>query len=113
MPYAKMGLWKPDYEPKDTDVLAALRVTPQAGVPPAAAGAAVVGESSTAIRTVVWTDRLSAYDHYQAKYYRVDSVPGRENEYIAALDAAVDVRRDVAFNYESTDTPDVIAAPTC
>jgi ribulose-bisphosphate carboxylase large chain len=64
-----------DYEPKDTDVLAALRVTPQAGVPPAQAGAAVAGESSTAIRTVVWTDRLSAYGHYQAKCYRVDSVP--------------------------------------
>jgi ribulose-bisphosphate carboxylase large chain len=67
----------PDHEPKDPDLLAALRVTPQAGVPPAQAGAAVAGESSTAIRTVVWTDRLSAYDHYQAKCYRVDYPAGR------------------------------------
>ncbi|HEX2297095.1 MAG TPA: hypothetical protein VHH34_01020, partial [Pseudonocardiaceae bacterium] len=29
-----MGYWLPDYEPKDTDVLAAFRITPQPGVPP-------------------------------------------------------------------------------
>jgi formylmethanofuran dehydrogenase subunit B len=27
-----MGYWNPDYEPKDTDVLCAFRVTPQEGV---------------------------------------------------------------------------------
>jgi ribulose-bisphosphate carboxylase large chain len=27
-PYAEMGYWDPDYEPKDTDVLCAFRVTP-------------------------------------------------------------------------------------
>ncbi|MBV9445174.1 MAG: hypothetical protein JO345_04655 [Streptosporangiaceae bacterium] len=46
--YAEMGYWQPDYEPKPTDVLAAFRVTPQPGVPPEEAGAAVAGESSTA-----------------------------------------------------------------
>ena len=51
--YAKMGYWQPDYEPKDTDVLAAFRVVPQPGVDPIEAGAAVAGESSTATWTVV------------------------------------------------------------
>ena len=31
-PYAEMGYCDPDYEPKDTDVLAAFRITPQDGV---------------------------------------------------------------------------------
>ncbi len=83
IPYAEMGYWEPDYEPKDTDVLCAFRITPQAGVDPKEAGAAVAGESSTATWTVVWTDRLTAHEHYQAKCYRVDPVPGIDNQYIA------------------------------
>ena len=34
IPYAEMGYYEPDYQPKDTDILAAFRVTPQPGVPP-------------------------------------------------------------------------------
>ncbi|WP_345022278.1 form I ribulose bisphosphate carboxylase large subunit [Actinomadura keratinilytica] len=83
IPYAEMGYWRPDYQPKDTDVLAAFRITPQRGVPPEEAGAAVAGESSTATWTVVWTDRLTSYDTYQGKCYRVEAVPGREGEFIA------------------------------
>src|SRR5919107_4547754 len=85
IPYAKMGYWQPDYEPKPTDILAAFRITPQSGVDPEEAGAAVAGESSTATWTVVWTDRLTAYEHYQAKCYRVDPVPGTDQHiaYIA------------------------------
>ena len=75
-PYAEMGYWEPDYEPKDTDVLGAFRITPQEGVDAIEAAAAVAGESSTATWTVVWTDRLTPYEHYQAKAYRVDAVPG-------------------------------------
>ncbi|MGH8919421.1 MAG: ribulose-bisphosphate carboxylase large subunit, partial [Actinomycetes bacterium] len=41
IPYAEMGYWEPDYQPKDTDVLCAFRITPQPGVPPEEAGAAV------------------------------------------------------------------------
>ena len=70
IPYAKMGYWGPDYEVKDTDVLALFRITPQPGVEPIEAAAAVAGESSTATWTVVWTDRLTAAEMYRAKAYR-------------------------------------------
>ena len=32
MKYAQMGYWEPDYEPKETDVIALFRITPQDGV---------------------------------------------------------------------------------
>lgn len=84
-PYAEMGYYVPDYEPKQTDILCAFRIVPQEGVDPVEAGAAVAGESSTATWTVVWTDRLTTYEHYQAKCYRVDPVPGTDQHiaYIA------------------------------
>src|SRR5919206_545667 len=84
-PYAEMGYWNEDYEPKETDVLCAFRITPQEGVDPIEAAAAVAGESSTATWTVVWTDRLTPHEHYQAKAYQVDPVPGRPGEYIARI----------------------------
>ncbi|MHB8468330.1 MAG: form I ribulose bisphosphate carboxylase large subunit [Gaiellaceae bacterium] len=90
-PYAEMGYWEPDYEPKDTDVLAAFRITPQPGVDPIEAAAAVAGESSTATWTVVWTDRLSAHEHYRAKAYRVDPVPGAPDQYIARIAYDIDL----------------------
>ncbi|MEV8508606.1 ribulose-bisphosphate carboxylase large subunit [Actinoplanes sp. NPDC051475] len=89
--YASMGYYDADYRPKDTDVLALFRVTPQPGVDPVEAAAAVAGESSTATWTVVWTDRLTANTHYQAKCYRVDPVPGREGEYYAYVAYDIDL----------------------
>ena len=85
MPYAKMGYWDDNYAPKDTDVLAVFRITPQEGVDPIEAAAAVAGESSTATWTVVWTDRLTACDNYRAKAYRVDAVPGAPGQYFAYI----------------------------
>ncbi len=76
IPYKKMGFWAPDYEPRDTDVICLFRMTPQDGVDPEEAAAAVAGESSTATWTVVWTDRLTACDAYRGKAYRVERVPG-------------------------------------
>ncbi|HEY6641885.1 form I ribulose bisphosphate carboxylase large subunit [Povalibacter sp.] len=73
--YREMGYWQPDYQPQETDVIALFRITPQEGVEPEEAAAAVAGESSTATWTVVWTDRLTACDMYRAKAYRVDRVP--------------------------------------
>ncbi|MGD1876555.1 MAG: form I ribulose bisphosphate carboxylase large subunit [Kiloniellaceae bacterium] len=85
MAYKKMGYWEPDYEPKDTDVIALFRITPQDGVDPIEAAAAVAGESSTATWTVVWTDRLTAAEKYRAKAYRVDPVPNAEGQYFAYI----------------------------
>jgi ribulose-bisphosphate carboxylase large chain len=90
-PYAEMGFWQPDYVPKDTDILAAFRITPQQGIDPIEAAAAVAGESSTATWTVVWTDRLTSHEHYQAKAYRVDPVPQTEGQYIAYIAYDIDL----------------------
>ncbi len=90
IPYAQMGYYQPDYEPKDTDVLCAFRLVPQDGVDPVEAAAAVAGESSTATWTVVWTDRLTAYEHYQARCYRVDPVPGTD-QFIAYIAYDIDL----------------------
>ena len=83
--YKSMGYWVPGYQPKTTDLIAVFRVTPQKGVDPIEAAAAVAGESSTATWTVVWTDRLTASEKYRGKCYRVDSVPNSETEYFAYI----------------------------
>ncbi len=83
--YAQMGYWQPDYAPAPTDILALFRITPQEGVEPEEAAAAVAGESSTATWTVVWTDRLTACERYRAKAYRVDPVPGSPGQYFAYI----------------------------
>jgi ribulose-bisphosphate carboxylase large chain len=85
MPYAQMGYWDGDYEPKDTDLIALFRISPQEGVDPIEAAAAVAGESSTATWTVVWTDRLTACENYRAKAYRVDPVPGAPGQYFSYI----------------------------
>src|ERR1700726_2606887 len=89
-PYAEMGYYDADYQPKDTDILCAFRVVPQPGVDPIEAGAAVAGESSTATWTVLGTDRHTAYDHYQAKCYRVEPVPGTD-QYICYIAYDIDL----------------------
>jgi ribulose-bisphosphate carboxylase large chain len=95
--YRQMGYWQPDYQPKDTDVIALFRITPQPGVEPDEAAAAVAGESSTATWTVVWTDRLTACEKYRAKAYRVDPVPNTgpgtptEQQYFAYIAYELDL----------------------
>src|SRR6476469_1118690 len=85
-----MGYYDADYVPKDTDILAAFRIVPQPGVDSIEAAAAVAGESSTATWTVVWTDRLTDHQHYQAKAYQVDPVPGTD-QYIARIAYDIDL----------------------
>jgi ribulose-bisphosphate carboxylase large chain len=85
IPYAEMGYYAPDYEPRDSDVLCLFRVTPQPGVDPIEAAAAVAGESSTATWTVVWTDRLTNHERYRAKCYRVEPVPGSPDQHFAFI----------------------------
>jgi len=89
--YAQMGYWEPEYAPADTDVLALFRVTPQEGVDPVEAAAAVAGESSTATWTVVWTDRLTACEKYRARAYRVEPVPGSPGQYFAYIAYPLDL----------------------
>ncbi|HYD66773.1 form I ribulose bisphosphate carboxylase large subunit [Azospirillum sp.] len=91
MEYRKMGYWQPDYEPKDTDLLCCFRITPQDGVDPIEAAAAVAGESSTATWTVCWTDRLTSFENYQAKAYRVDPVPGSTDSWFAFIAYDIDL----------------------
>jgi ribulose-bisphosphate carboxylase large chain len=81
--YRQMGYWEPDYAVKDTDVICLFRITPQDGVDPVEAAAAVAGESSTATWTVVWTDRLTACDSYRAKAYKVEPVPNAPGQFFA------------------------------
>jgi len=85
IPYAKMGYWDASYAVKNTDLLALFRVSPQPGVDPVEAAAAVAGESSTATWTVVWTDLLTACDIYRAKAYRVDPVPSAPDQFFAYI----------------------------
>jgi len=85
IPYAKMGYWDATYSVKDTDILALFRITPQPGVDPVEATAAVAGESSTATWTVVWTDLLTACDIYRAKAYRVDPVPNTPDQFFGYI----------------------------
>ncbi len=46
--YAQMGYWDGDYMPKDSDLLALFRITPQDGVDPIEAAAAVLLSPATA-----------------------------------------------------------------
>jgi len=85
IPYKKMGYWDADYTIKETDVLCLFRITPQPGVDPIEAAAAVAGESSTATWTVVWTDLLTACDVYRAKAYFVEEVPNTTEEFFAFI----------------------------
>jgi ribulose-bisphosphate carboxylase large chain len=85
IPYAEMGYWDANYTVKDTDVLALFRITPQPGVDPIEAAAAVAGESSTATWTVVWTDLLTACDVYRAKAFKVDTVPGAADQFFGFI----------------------------
>ncbi|MDX6495576.1 MAG: ribulose-bisphosphate carboxylase large chain [Gaiellales bacterium] len=83
--------WRPDYQPLDTDILTAFRVTPQEGVPIEEAVAAVAAESSTGTWTQVWTDHLVDIVRYQAKAYRIDPVPGEPDQAIAHIAYPLDL----------------------
>src|SRR2546425_5524276 len=68
-PYKEMGYYRPDYEPKDSDILCAFRLVPQEGVEPDEASAAVAGGTSPPPPTLVWTHRLTPHEKYQTKSY--------------------------------------------
>ncbi|KAL5081201.1 hypothetical protein RYX36_009622 [Vicia faba] len=87
----KLTYYTPEYQTKDTDILAAFRVTPQPGVPAEEAGAAVAAESSTGTWTTVWTDGLTSLDRYKGRCYEIEPVPGEDNQFIAYVAYPLDL----------------------
>ena len=87
----RLTYYTPDYVVKETDILAAFRMTPQPGVPPEECGAAVAAESSTGTWTTVWTDGLTSLDRYKGRCYDIEPVPGEENQYIAYVAYPIDL----------------------
>ncbi|KAL8233466.1 hypothetical protein R6Q59_019566 [Mikania micrantha] len=77
----KLTYYTSEYETKDTDILAAFRVTPQPAVPPEEAWAAAAAESSTGAWTTVWTDGLTSLDRYKGRCYGIEPVPGEDNKH--------------------------------
>ncbi|KAL2248115.1 UNVERIFIED_CONTAM: Ribulose bisphosphate carboxylase large chain [Sesamum indicum] len=75
----KLTYYTPEYETKDTDILAAFRVTPQPGVPPEEAGAAVAAESSTVL-IVTKGDATTS-----------EPVPGETDQYICYVAYPLDL----------------------
>merc|ERR1712113_752961 len=87
----KLTYYTPEYEVKDTDILAAFRMVPQPGVPPEECGAAVAAESSTGTWTTVWTDGLTTLDNYKGRCFDLEAVPGEDNMYIAYVAYPLDL----------------------
>src|SRR6202158_4005086 len=83
--------YDPGYQPKDTDVLAALRITPQPDVPAEEAGAAVAAESSTGTWTTVWTDLLTDMERYRGRCYGIESVEGNPEQIMAYVAYPLDL----------------------
>ncbi|HYM50861.1 MAG TPA: ribulose-bisphosphate carboxylase large subunit [Candidatus Limnocylindrales bacterium] len=83
--------YDPSYRPKETDILAAFRVTPQAGVAPEEAAAAVAAESSTGTWTTVWSDLLTNLDRYRARCYQIEPVEGQRDQLIAYIAYPLDL----------------------
>jgi len=83
--------WDPGYEPAETDVLAAFRVTPQPEVPAEEAAAAIAAESSTGTWTSVWTDHLTNLERYKARAYQLEPIAGREGEFLAYVAYPMDL----------------------
>ncbi|MCG8444069.1 MAG: form I ribulose bisphosphate carboxylase large subunit [Caulobacterales bacterium] len=83
--------WAPDYTPKDTDLLACFKITPQEGVPREEAAAAVAAESSTGTWTTVWTDLLTDLEYYKGRAYRVEDVPGDDTCFYAFVAYPLDL----------------------
>src|SRR6202165_2606686 len=87
----RKAYYDPDYKPKDTDILAAFRVTPQPDVPAEEAAAAVAAESSTGTWTTVWSDLLTDMDRYRARCYAIDSVEGNPEQIMALVAYPLDL----------------------
>ncbi|GMN29419.1 hypothetical protein TIFTF001_002413 [Ficus carica] len=65
--------YTPEYEVKDSDILAAFRVTPQPGVPPEEAAAAVAAVSSTGTWTTFSVMRCLTAEDLDRKVASIDN----------------------------------------
>ncbi|MEW6729271.1 MAG: form I ribulose bisphosphate carboxylase large subunit [Pseudomonadota bacterium] len=83
--------WEPNYTPKDTDLLACFKVTPQPGIDREEVAAAVAAESSTGTWTTVWTDLLTDLDYYKGRAYKIEDVPGSDTEFYAFIAYPIDL----------------------
>ena len=90
-PRVSRSLLRSRLRPGDTDILAAFRVTPQPGVAPEEAAAAVAAESSTATWTTVWSDLLTDLDRYRARCYQIEPVEGQRDQLIAYIAYPLDL----------------------
>jgi ribulose-bisphosphate carboxylase large chain len=87
----RVTYWEPDYQPRDTDLLAVFKAVPQPGVPREEVAAAVAAESSTGTWTTVWTDLLTDLDHYRGRAYRIEDVPGDPEAFYAFVAYPLDL----------------------
>ncbi len=91
--YSEAGryYYDPGYTPKETEVLAAFRVTPQEGVPWQEAAAAVAAESSSGTWTTVWSDLLTNQERYAGRTYKIEEIPGHEDQFMAYIAYPLDL----------------------
>lgn len=66
------GYYHPGYQPKDTDLLCAFRVTPKPPTDMIEAASAVAAESSTGTWTEVWSNQLTDLEFYKARVYKIE-----------------------------------------
>ncbi len=83
--------YDPDYTPQETEVLAAFRITPQEGVPWEEAAAAVAAESSSGTWTTVWSDHLTDQARYAGRTYKIEPIPGQDNQFMAYIAYPLDL----------------------
>ena len=83
--------WEPQYQVKDSDILAVFKGVPQPGVSREEAAAAVAAESSTATWTTVWTDLLTDLDYYKGRAYAIEDVPGSDEAFYAFIAYPMDL----------------------
>ncbi|MFQ6634825.1 hypothetical protein Gotur_012256 [Gossypium turneri] len=83
------GLMSPQTETKTS--VGFKVVTPQPGVSPEEAGAAVAAESSFGTWTTVWTDGLTSLARYKGRCYNIELVPREEDQYICYVAYPLDL----------------------
>ncbi|KAF9619780.1 hypothetical protein IFM89_009302 [Coptis chinensis] len=91
----KLTYYTPQYTPKDTDTLAAFRVTPQPEFHRRSGAAENRIFYST--WTTVWTDGLTSLDRYKGRCYDIKPVAGEENQYICYVAYPLDLLKRVLY----------------